>query len=190
MKIAFVVQRYGDEVGGGSETLCKQIAERLSSHYDIEVLTTCAKDYITWKNEYPEGIVKINNVLVKRFRVDRERNIEKFNKFTQKIFNEKHTDLEELEWIKQQGPYSPKLLNYIKTHKNDYDLFVFYTYRYYPSFFGLPLVSGKSILVPTAEYEPTLKLKVNKSSTFPERLFILPRKKKRSLIVYSITKII
>lgn len=169
MKIAFVVQRYGNEVAGGSESLCKQVAERLSKYYEIEVLTTCAKDYITWRNEYTEGIETINNVLVRRFKSDREREIKEFNKFTQKIFNEAHSELDERKWIEDQGPYVPKMLSYITTHKNDYDLFVFFTYRYYPSFFGLPLVHEKSILVPTAENEPTLNLGINKL------LFSLPR---------------
>ena len=56
MKLAFIVQRYGTEILGGAEYLCRLIAERQSSHHQVDVLTTCARDYITWKNEYPNQL--------------------------------------------------------------------------------------------------------------------------------------
>lgn len=182
MRVAFVVQRYGEEVAGGSEALCRNVAEKLSKYYEIEVLTTCAKDYITWKNEFPVGEEIINNVLVRRFPVDRERDLSEFTKKTQKIFYESHTGGDELDWIRDQGPYSSNLLNYINDHNGDYNLFVFYTYRYYPSFFGLPLVSKKSILVPTAEYEPTLNLDVYKSLFDSARVVVYLTEEEKSII--------
>lgn len=48
-KIAFVVQRYGLDVNGGAEYHCRLIAERMTKYFDVEVLTTCAIDYMTWK---------------------------------------------------------------------------------------------------------------------------------------------
>jgi len=52
VKVAFVTPRYGPEIVGGAEYLTRMVAERLKDHHQIEVLTTCAKDYRTWKNEY------------------------------------------------------------------------------------------------------------------------------------------
>ena len=73
MKLAFIIQRYGAEVLGGSEQLCRLLAERLALQHDVEVLTTCARDYVSWKNEYPAGATQVNGIPVERFTVARER---------------------------------------------------------------------------------------------------------------------
>lgn len=54
-KIAFVVVRYGKDINGGAEFHCKMLAERLINQYQVEVLTTCVKNYVTGDNEFPEG---------------------------------------------------------------------------------------------------------------------------------------
>jgi glycosyltransferase involved in cell wall biosynthesis len=160
MKIAFIIQRYGPGIVGGSETLCRQVAEHLSPDHQIEILTTCAKNYGTWRNEYPEGTDIVNGLVVHRFRVEKERNPITFGLFSQLIFRLPHRFRDEEQWIIDQGPFTPSLIQFIKDHKDEYDLFVFFSYRYYPCIFGLPLVIEKSILIPTAEHEPTLDLAI------------------------------
>ena len=58
MKLAVVVQRYGAEINGGAELHARYIAEHLARHHDVEVLTTCARDYVTWANELPSGAAR------------------------------------------------------------------------------------------------------------------------------------
>ncbi len=119
MRIAFIVQRYGTEILGGAEYACRLMAERLASKHEVEVLTTCAADYVTWKNEYPEGSDRVRGVTVRRFANAQMRDIEAFNKYSDWIFNNPHDTADEMEWLKQQGPWSPALLDYLKrTHKN------------------------------------------------------------------------
>ncbi len=108
-KIALVNQRYGLEVNGGSELHCRQLAERLKEIYDVEVITTCALDYTTWENHYPEGESEINGVKVRRFKVSRERNLKKFDRCSAQVLNNvSHTAEDEQRWIDEQGPYSPE----------------------------------------------------------------------------------
>jgi glycosyltransferase involved in cell wall biosynthesis len=163
MKIAFVVQRYGKEVMGGSELHCRQIAERLvGAGYDCTIYTTTAKDYITWRNEYPSGETLLNGVIIKRFPVERERDIESFNTYSDWIFFNEHTRDNEWKWMEMQGPCSPALLSALEKESDEHDLFIFFTYLYYNTYWGLKKVMGKKVLVPTAHDEPALHLKIMK----------------------------
>lgn len=161
-KIAFVVQRYGLEVNGGSEVLCRKLAETLSSHYDIEVITTCAITHTTWANEYPPGTCSINNVPVHRFPVSFERNPDEFARINHQLVaaRENTSRTQEIEWMKKQGPYSESLFRFLEQNKDAYSAFVFFTYLYCTSYFGLPLVKEKSFFVPTAHDEPYIHLSI------------------------------
>lgn len=155
-KNAFVIQRYGIEVNGGAELHCRQLAEHLSERYQVEVLTTKAIDYITWKNEYRSDEEMVNGILVRRFPVARTRNRKKFDALSGKVYAHQSTAEENQRWMEWQGPYCPALLEYIRQHSGDYRTFIFFTYLYYPTFMGLPLVREKSILIPTAHDEPPI----------------------------------
>ena len=170
-KILFVVQRYGLEVNGGAELHCRQLAERLKDEYDVSVLTTCAIDYVTWKNEYKEGIEHINGVKVIRKKVDFERNQKKFNKISAKLNNEKDNINLGIEWQEAQGPHSAELIKYLEDHKDDYDVIIFLTYLYYTTYFGLKVAPEKSILIPTAHDEPPIYYSIfNETFNLPKAI--------------------
>jgi glycosyltransferase involved in cell wall biosynthesis len=162
MKMAFIVQRYGTEVLGGSEQLCRLVAERLATEHDVEVLTTCARDYVTWKNEYPEGSDRIRGVTVRRFGNARTRDIDAFNRYSEWIFNNPHSRADELEWLKQQGPWCPALIDHLGRQHQQYDVLIFFTYLYAPTVLGLDVAPGRSVLVSTAHDEPAIKLEIFK----------------------------
>jgi glycosyltransferase involved in cell wall biosynthesis len=161
-RVAFVVQRCGLEVNGGSELLCRLIADRLAEHYETEVLTTCALDYLTWANHYPAGEQRLGNLLIRRFRVARPRDLDSFNLLSQSVRLRlgKLTVEEEEGWMRKQGPWTPELFDYLRHTKHDYHAFIFFTYLYATTYFGLPLVADKAVLVPTAHDEWPIHLRI------------------------------
>jgi len=151
LKVAIVVQRYGLEISGGAEYHARLIAEHLIDHVDVEVLTTCALDYITWKNHYPHAFDFVNRIPVRRFKVLRPRSPVAFGRCQERLLRFPHTTEDELKWLRLEGPWSPSLIRYIEKNRDLYDYFIFFSYRYYHSYYGLQVAGYKSLLVPTAE---------------------------------------
>ena len=170
-RIAFVVQRCGIEVNGGAELHCRLVAERLGRAHDVEVLTTCAVDYMTWANHYPPGEQKIGELRIRRFPVERTRDVDAFNRLSAAIHPRIATaPIDEQErWMREQGPWAPALFEYVRKSKHDYDAFIFFTYLYATTYFGLPRVADRALLVPTAHDEWPIHL------SMWNPLFDLPR---------------
>lgn len=182
MKIAFVVQRYGLEINGGAELHCRYVAEHLAKFAEVEVFTTCARDYITWKNHYREGLELINKIPVRRFPVERERDPDSFGRLQDNLLRFPHTDAEELRWIEEEGPTSPEMIRHIRKNKDIFDFFIFFSYRYYHSFHGINAVPHKSILVPTAEEDPIVKFRIFRGLFNLPQAFVYNSVEERRLI--------
>ena len=150
--ICFVVQRYGKQILGGSEAYCRQIAERLTEWYKVEVLTSKALDYLTWENEIEEDTEELNGVIIHRFPTEHSRCL------TQEIIDRAYGEEKTLdngqEWLDAQGPYCPALVEYLQQHEAEYDAVVLMTYLYYPTVMAARVVGKKGILIPTAHDEP------------------------------------
>ena len=154
IKIGIVVQRYGEEVLGGAETLARDVAERLNSYgFDVTVFTTTSRDYITWINHYRPGESILKGVIIKRFNVDREREIQAFNRYSEEFFKKDPVERDEKEWIEKQGPYTPDLLKALQDEQENYDLFLFFTYLYYTTVEGIKIIRKPVVLFPTAHDE-------------------------------------
>lgn len=156
MRLRFVVQRFGSEVAGGAETLCRSTAHALAERgHEITVLTTTARDYLHWRPYYPEGRSADGDVAVERFSVatpdpDRAANLVRH-------LGMAPDDHEmEREWALAQGPVSRGLLDAL-ARADGVDLDVFWTYLYATTQMGLPLAEGRSVLVGLAHDEPMLR---------------------------------
>jgi glycosyltransferase involved in cell wall biosynthesis len=160
VKLAFVVQRYGADLAGGSELHCRELAQRLAPSHDITVLTSCARDYVSWENEYPAGETTDGMVRVLRFAVARPRRLHEFRSLSDEVFDDQAPRERQEEWFRENGPQVPALLDHLGRHGRTYDAVLFWTFRYYPSFFGVPLVRDRAVLLPTAEDDPAVHLSV------------------------------
>lgn len=167
-KILVVVQRYGDEVVGGSESHARMLVDRLALRREVEVATTNALDYWTWAPHYPAGTAVVGGVTVHRFAVERGRSAD-YKDIERRVMLEKHTLADEWAWIEKQGPYCPGLLDHLHRHGTTYAAVIFYTYIYGPTVLGLPLVPDRAILISTAHDEAALTLAPYRA------LFHLPR---------------
>ncbi len=160
MRLAFVVQRYGDDIAGGSEAHCRELAQRLRARYDITVLTTCARDYVTWENALPAGESTQGGVRVLRFPVSRPRDVKGFADIGDEVFSRPAPRERQEAWFRENGPDAPALIDHLREHGTAYDAVLFWTFRYAPSYFGLPLVADRAILLPTAEEDAAIGLDV------------------------------
>lgn len=162
MKIALVVQRYGTDILGGSEYHARLIAERLAQRHQVEVLTTCARDYITWHNEFPPGEELVNGIPVERFPVSRERNrnLLEFARRSRKVFDHTHSVHDELEWLDEEGPVSPTLQARLAASGDEFDFVFVFSLRYHTAYHAARSRPERTILVPTVEREASLGLAI------------------------------
>ncbi len=160
MKIAFVVHRYGADILGGSETHCRVVAEHLSLDHDVEVLTTTASDYVTWKPGYRAGTEMVNGVKVRRFRVAKPRDVVRFKDASDLVFDCPHTRADEQRWVEENGPRTPDLIEYLQRHGGSYDVVVAFSFRYWTAYHACLALPGKTVPFPTAEADPAIYLRI------------------------------
>jgi glycosyltransferase involved in cell wall biosynthesis len=169
VRLAFIVPRYGTEILGGPEYHCRLLAERMVERHQVEVLTTCARDAASWKNEYADAPDRVRGVMVRRFAVARPRDPQAFERLSDRVFAADHTAADEMDWLRERGPWCPALIDYLSTHHESYDALVFFGCVHPPAALGLRIAPSRSILVPAAHDEPAFGLQVVRE------LFGLPR---------------
>jgi glycosyltransferase involved in cell wall biosynthesis len=166
-RIGIVVQRYGEEIIGGAESHARMIAERLAAtgDYEVEVYTTTSRE-ISWDDVFPVGVSALNGVTLRRFRTETPRAPwfrllhqvakAKNHRMVGRLVPKRAAEAFETLWYKAQGPYCPTLVAALAEGGERCDRFLFFTYLYYPTVFGLPQVASRALLVPTVHDEPAL----------------------------------
>lgn len=163
MRLLYVVQRYGDDIVGGSEAACRQFAEALTaSGHTVEVLTSCARSYVTWEDSYEPGTTNINGVTVHRLPVVDRRYPERFGPTDIWLMSEQSSPLlfEHERWALLMGPEVLGLRTWLIDNAERFDAAIFMTYLYSTATRGIPALAGRLPVVfqPTAHDEPSFRV--------------------------------
>jgi glycosyltransferase involved in cell wall biosynthesis len=159
MKLAFVTPRYGVEVIGGAETAARMLAERLCLRpgWEVEVLTSCALDHLTWENTAPPGSTVINGVTVRRFPTASRRLLEYFELDGRLRVSPQTASLSESRrWVALNGPMCPDLVDAVAS--TDADVVACYPYLFATTVDAIAVSQVPTVLHPAAHDEPALYL--------------------------------
>jgi glycosyltransferase involved in cell wall biosynthesis len=147
-------------LSSGPEHACRLIAEQVSERHDVDVVTTCARDHRTWKNEYSEGADRVRGVLVRRFGVSQVPDHIAFHALSQRLQTAPRSRADELEWVRLHGPWSPGLIDYLKRGNRSYDVLVFFGLWHPPTVHGLEIAPERSVLFPYLQLQPALRFEL------------------------------
>jgi glycosyltransferase involved in cell wall biosynthesis len=162
MRLAFVVPRYGPEIVGGAETLCRGYAERLMSRgHEVEVFTTCARDHFTWANVIPTGDSVVNGVRVRRYPVSYSKDMRLVASIEERITAGESLDsVAELAWVLNAGASEP-MLNAIDAAADRVDALIFVPYLFATTCFGVAVRPERSLVIPCLHDEAYARFQIH-----------------------------
>ncbi|OGK33429.1 hypothetical protein A3F57_04140 [Candidatus Roizmanbacteria bacterium RIFCSPHIGHO2_12_FULL_36_11] len=167
-KIAIITSLFSKNTYDGANFYVRILVQHLSKLAKVIILTTSSFDNL------PKSVSSKNNIQILLFPLEKNSQHSQFNRLTHYLFQEKkHTSAQEELWLKLSGSYSPLLLRYLKENFDNYDFFFFIGYANALTYFGLPLVKSKAILIPLTHKEPLLQFKIF-DKIFSSPVIILP----------------
>lgn len=187
MKVAFVVQRYGAAVTGGAEHLAQAVAEQLVKRrgWQVEVFTTTATDYTTWRDSFAGGTTEENGVTVHRY-PPRCRFLHRlFWRFDALLCGMPSCCRRRLErfWFILQGPYVPALIRDLARRQAEFRRIFFFTYRFYPTVAGVLTVTDRAVIIPCAHDEPALRFAPSLAALSGARALLANSEAEKRLLV-------
>ncbi len=164
MKIGFVTPWFGFDIPGGAEAELRGLASHLNeTDLDIEILTTCVKDFNSdWNvNFHKEGTVVENGLTIRRFKADK-RDTNKFNRINSRLMRSIPLTRKDEEIYIDEMVNSSALYEYMEVNQDDYDLFVFIPYMFGTTYNGIKVNPKKSVLIPCFHDESYFRLDIFK----------------------------
>ncbi len=186
MKLAFVTPRYGPEVIGGAETAARMLAERLCRRpgWQVEVLTSCAMDHLTWENTETPGTSTLNGVTVHRFPTASRRQLDYFDLDAKIRLAPTVVGLAEARrWVALNGPMCPGLVDAVSV--TDADVVACYPYLFATTVDGIAVSPVPTVLHPAAHDEPALYLSAFRHAFRHVDGFVYHTEAERDLMEYA-----
>jgi len=160
-RLAFVAPRYGLDVLGGSEAVMREAAHGLAARgWDIDLLTTCARDHYTWRNEYEPGTTEIDGVNVHRFPVEAGTGDRAHTQIAANIHYGMRLSMDDQRvWL--DGLFRvPALFHHLVVNADSYDAIVLSPYIWWTTVVGATVAPERTIVMPCLHDEPYARLEI------------------------------
>jgi len=145
----------------------REIAHGLAERgWDVDVLTTCARDHHTWANEYPAGTERDGNVTVHRFPVVKDTSGVTRARIEALLLASSFGDTDEWPTLAEQedwmndGLRVPELFHHVLDHEEEYRAIVVSPYPFWTTFAAGQIAPERTILRPCLHDEPYARLEL------------------------------
>jgi glycosyltransferase involved in cell wall biosynthesis len=159
VRVAFVVQRYGDDFVGGAERYTASMARGLAADgHDVSVVTSCATSYEDWADEYPPGEAVEHGVTVHRLGVRAPRPNDRFIPLHLRAVDSRDLPLwpwAQERWSQLMGPDMQGADELVGRLAAEHDVTVLVGYHYAQTLrlTEVAAAHGATVVVPTAHPE-------------------------------------
>jgi glycosyltransferase involved in cell wall biosynthesis len=159
--IALVPPRYGPDVVGGAELVLREVAHGLAARgWEVEVLTTTARDHHTWANHYPAATTHDGPVTVRRFPVVHDTSgADRAALVRTLAMGEAPTLTQQERWM-NDGLRVPELFHALLDDAERYRAIVVSPYLFWTSFAGGLVAPERTIVRPCLHDEPEARFEL------------------------------
>jgi glycosyltransferase involved in cell wall biosynthesis len=158
-RLAFVPPRFGDNVIGGAEAALRETAEGLAERgWEVDVLTTCARDHFSWENEYPAGVEEVGKLKVIRFPTVLDTPRAERASLHAAILRGEPIPIELQERWMNDDLRVPELWHHLLVHAEEYRTLVFAPYLFWTTFACGQIAPSRTLLMPCLHDEPEAAL--------------------------------
>lgn len=154
-RLAFVPARLGPGVVGGAEAVLREMAAGLAHRgWDVDVLTTCARDHFTWENVFAPGVEELDGMTVRRFPAVVSTPRRERAELNAAIVARAPLTIEQQHRWMNDDVRVPDLFHHLLEEADHYRAIVFAPYLFWLTFACGQLAPERTILMPCLHDEP------------------------------------